>query len=441
MRRSLPILLGLGLVAPLAFADATTSETAPASGDAIDLTPAPSEPPGWALRPVPRVEVDDGETWLLARRHNALVYASRSLRHGRGLVRRGTALAGTPASRNEACDGRWFRVEPGGYVCTAAGFRALPADPPSETPDAAPATDAPLPYAYAMVTDREAFRYEYLPSRRLRERVQGGANLPDIAEQLNGDYFVAVAGEEEHHDETWLRTVTGDYVRAAAVERIEGSALAGVHDADGIELPLAFVYADDVRVTDASGTTRGVPKYARFGVVSVEGDTVVGAEVRAPRDGVRLVQQVPRPADVPEGARWIHVDLDEQTIVAYEGDTPIFASLVASGKEGYDTPAGTFRIRHKYVSITMRGEDPHDGVYDVAEVPWTMYYDGSYALHGAYWHDGFGNVRSHGCTNIAPADARFLFTWSTPRLPEGWHGVRADGTYVHLTRAPDDDEA
>jgi lipoprotein-anchoring transpeptidase ErfK/SrfK len=60
-----------------------------------------------------------------------------------------------------------------------------------------------------------------------------------------------------------------------------------------------------------------------------------------------------------------------------------------------------------------------------------MYYYGTYALHGAYWHNTFGNVRSHGCTNIAPADARWLFHWSEPEVRWGWHArfVR-DGTYV-----------
>ena len=441
MRRSLTT-LGLALVAPLvAFADAPTNETAPATGDAIELSPSPAEAPSWALRPVPRVDVDDGSRWLLAQRHNALVFASRSQRHGRGMVRRGTALAGTPVAANGECDGRWFKVDPGGYVCTAAGFRALPSEPESPSgPE--PALGRPLPYRYAMVTDREAYRFEYLPSRRLRERVRRGANLPDVAEQLDGDYFVAVASEEAHQGETWLRTVSGDYVRAAAAQPIEGSELSGVHDAEGLELPLAFVFTDGTELTHPGGRRRPATKYARFGVVSVEGDTVVGVGgIRAPRASVRLVERIERPTGVPPGAKWIHVDLDEQTIVAYQGDAAVFASLVATGKEGYDTPAGTFRIRHKYVSITMSGEDPHDGVYDVAEVPWTMYYDRSFALHGAYWHDSFGDVRSHGCTNIAPADARFLFTWTTPRLPESWHGVRADGTWVHLTRdEPDPSE-
>ena len=81
--------------------------------------------------------------------------------------------------------------------------------------------------------------------------------------------------------------------------------------------------------------------------------------------------------------------------------------------------------------------DPDAGTYAVEQVPWTMYYWGSFALHGAYWHDEFGNVRSHGCTNIPPIDARWLFYWSEPPLPTGWHAeVGLRGPWVYFTRAP-----
>ena len=64
--------------------------------------------------------------------------------------------------------------------------------------------------------------------------------------------------------------------------------------------------------------------------------------------------------------------------------------------------------------------------YSVADVPWTMYYDGNYALHTSYWHDGFGEVRSHGCINLAPRDARLLYQWSSPDVPPGWSTVIGD---------------
>lgn len=55
-----------------------------------------------------------------------------------------------------------------------------------------------------------------------------------------------------------------------------------------------------------------------------------------------------------------------------------------------------------------------------------MFYDGNYAVHTSYWHDGFGGTRSHGCINLAPRDARLLYLWSSPDVPPGWTAVYGD---------------
>lgn len=78
-----------------------------------------------------------------------------------------------------------------------------------------------------------------------------------------------------------------------------------------------------------------------------------------------------------------------------------------------------------------KGRDPEYGVtrrrgslgFELRDVPWIQYFASGYALHGAYWHDVFGVPRSHGCINLAPIDARHVFMWSDPPVPEGWHGV------------------
>lgn len=80
------------------------------------------------------------------------------------------------------------------------------------------------------------------------------------------------------------------------------------------------------------------------------------------------------------------------------------------------------------------------GAYSIENVPWVMYFRDSFALHGAFWHSGLGAVRSHGCVNLSPDDARWLFHWTSPTLPDGWHAVfateRDPGTrvYVHYDR-------
>lgn len=149
---------------------------------------------------------------------------------------------------------------------------------------------------------------------------------------------------------------------------------------------------------------------------------------------VRLAQlrlaQPQIPSDVGPDERWIDVDLTRQQLVAFEGRRPVFATLISSGRRNpYDaerdfaTPTGTFRVREKHVTTTMDGDVASDGPYSIEDVPWVMYYQGSYAIHGAFWHDSFGNVRSHGCVNLSPEDARTLFNWTEPQLPAGWHGV------------------
>jgi lipoprotein-anchoring transpeptidase ErfK/SrfK len=78
-----------------------------------------------------------------------------------------------------------------------------------------------------------------------------------------------------------------------------------------------------------------------------------------------------------------------------------------------------------------KGRDPEYGItvrrgaagFELRDVPWIQYFASGYALHGAYWHDVFGVPRSHGCVNLAPIDARVVFRWTDPPVPEGWHGI------------------
>lgn len=78
-----------------------------------------------------------------------------------------------------------------------------------------------------------------------------------------------------------------------------------------------------------------------------------------------------------------------------------------------------------------KGRDPEYGItvrrgaagFELRDVPWIQYFAAGYALHGAYWHDVFGVPRSHGCINLAPIDARVVFRWTDPPVPEGWHGI------------------
>jgi hypothetical protein len=135
----------------------------------------------------------------------------------------------------------------------------------------------------------------------------------------------------------------------------------------------------------------------------------------------------PPPDKLGEHEKWIDVNLKRQTLVAYEGATPVFVTIVSSGRNEHETPPGSFRIREKHITATMDGDadTATDGPYSIEDVPYIEYFNAGYALHGAFWHAEFGHVKSHGCVNLSPWDAKALFAWTDPQLPEGWHAVFA----------------
>ena len=108
-----------------------------------------------------------------------------------------------------------------------------------------------------------------------------------------------------------------------------------------------------------------------------------------------------------------------------KGDETTFITLVSTGDIGWSTPQGIFRIYDKMIDTDMRSRAdaaPED-VYWVEKVPWTMHFKPRYALHGVFWHWGFGHRASHGCVNLAPRDARYVFDRVGPTLEAGWHSV------------------
>lgn len=110
--------------------------------------------------------------------------------------------------------------------------------------------------------------------------------------------------------------------------------------------------------------------------------------------------------------RWIEIDLSRQKLVAWEGNKSVYAVTVSTGKSSTPTRTGTFAIQTKHRVTRMTGDD-----YDVPDVPYTMYYDGGMAIHGAYWHNLFGNPVTHGCTNVAVDHAKWLFNWASVGTP------------------------
>lgn len=126
---------------------------------------------------------------------------------------------------------------------------------------------------------------------------------------------------------------------------------------------------------------------------------------------VAKITPIARPAEIDTN-KWVSVDLYEQTLIAYEGEKPVYATLVSSGLSKWPTNEGLFHIYLRYPRTTMSGAYQQEDFYFLQEVPWTMYFDDDIALHGTYWHDGFGYRHSHGCVNMSITDAKWVYDWS-----------------------------
>ena len=113
------------------------------------------------------------------------------------------------------------------------------------------------------------------------------------------------------------------------------------------------------------------------------------------------------------GERWIEIDLSDQKLYMKEGDRSVGNFLISSGKWA-PTPQGEWRIWTKLRYTRMRGGSKALGTfYDLPNVPYTMYYNKGYGIHGAYWHNNFGHPMSHGCVNMRIEEAGIVFNWAS----------------------------
>jgi hypothetical protein len=171
-------------------------------------------------------------------------------------------------------------------------------------------------------------------------------------------------------------------------------------------------------------------------------ETKDGRWLRMDHISVFTAPEMPKRFDY-RSTKWIDVSIWQQSLVLYEGEKPVYATLVSTGADGMGDPEttkstirGEFRIDYKHVTATMDADDPENR-FELRDVPWVQYFERGYALHTAYWHDDFGTPRSHGCINLAPVDARKVFFWTDPPLPANWHAVKSGdamgaGTWVRV---------
>jgi hypothetical protein len=306
---------------------------------------------------------------------------------------------------------------PGHYAAQVAEARA---------PDVlTPLSTAPLPrydpvvdFTYARVTTPDAPVFA-TPA----DAAQGV-----VKETLGNGFIYVSVGEAVSVGDQWLYPIRrGGYIRAGDISAVKPTTFQGLGFDENPARPFGWIVANKVQPSRLPGASPD-PNHAllyRRAVVQLYATHRVGAwdwYLIGPNQWVE--QRTLAKVDLnppPEGVsgKWIQVNLYEQTMAAYEDNRLVYATLVSSGLDKWATEPGLFHIWARLKADRMSGayEPDRSDYYYLEAVPWVMYFDGSKALHGEYWHDRLGFKRSHGCVNLAPLDARWLFEWSEQGTP------------------------
>ncbi len=358
----------------------------------------------------------------------------------RGAVAAGARLPLYGSARGSSCGGRWLMVGPMAWVCSDAV--EVSGDAP-QTASAGNGADR-APYRYFFVGPDGAEAFVNLPASS--DGVHG-ISAPD--ETLDPGFAVAIAEEADARGARWGRTRHGEWIPMRELTPFRASTFHGDAIAPGSALDMAWVVADAASVY-STPIVSGKPahKRARFERVTWHEERAAAhggsAMVRVSDDGATPEQwmrardlahpTLAAPPDAASGATstatWIDIDLGAQTLVAYEGARPVFATLVSTGRgpagDAAATPEGIHRIGAKLSSNDMDSlePDPEDATADdtgtIDDVPYVQYFDHGIALVGAFWHRDFGRPHGRGSVSLAPKDAAWLFAFTAPHLPPGW---------------------
>ena len=423
-----------------------------------------------------------------------------------GYLRAGAIVdARGPAIVNDGCDGGWYRVNPRGFVCIGLGASLNLNEPVAIASVNRPIRGHSAPYLYALSNETPPLLYFRLPSKAQMKAAEGydvavrSANFleriraqskqslvgdlgapPDFlanGQKLEKPYGVkqtlrklvdagpasadsgfAISKNFLWEDRAFGLTTELDIIALDRVKLVVPSEFHGVELLDGETLPVGFVkdrYAPKY-AADARGNPIGHGAFGYREGVKLTGKRKVGGflETReggfAPEISLRLLPARDSfPSFATGDRKWVDISIREQSLVAYIGKRPVYATLVSTGRGGMgpsgpysddamekssSTVRGTFMIYQKEVSSTMDGDEDQSDSFNLRDVPFVQYFHKGFALHGTYWHDDFGKVRSHGCVNLAPVDAAWLFEWTDPSVPADWHGVvnKERGTVVYI---------
>ncbi len=419
-----------------------------------DAPEIPSSTPDRAPQPSPQPGTPDAVQPLelrQAERATMLYDAADFSAAFRGKIARGETFHMLEfVDGDPECKAGWARVGVAAFVCLG---RSTTVEGPE--PFALPRIggNGLTPFRYA----KRRSETHAAPIWRSRAALRRGDKpIGELA--LDRDYaFVRrrwADGERVLEDET-LRVV-----KEADVKRMIPSAFEG-RDLINDPLPLEGTLAWAVQWPHAAKLDTAHPDAKEIGSIAFQTTVVVddapvhkrGESFYPLHDGsgwvsakaVRRHISAPPPAGIADTEVWVDVEVSQQTLLLMRGNKPFFATVISSGTGKNPTPPGIYRMESKLALTDMRSRDGDEDAYHVEAVPWAMYFDGRFALHGAYWHNRFGNRVSHGCINLAPKDAKRVFDALGPALPNGWLNVyehdQDRGSLVRVrkgTKAPPD---
>ncbi len=250
------------------------------------------------------------------------------------------------------------------------------------------------------------------------------AGLPPVRRFEKGFEFVSLIGSVTIDGRSFYQINPGEFMLAEHVAPAIPSSFQGRFLAEtvgGAALTAVGWLITNVQPSPGPGqppdpSLPGLGRYQSFQVLGAErvGDWnwyLIGPGQWVEQRNVSLVQSTPPGG---QGGTLIAVDTYEQSLGVYTDGRLIFATLVSSGSRYFPTRPGTFQVWARLDTGKMSGAYLRDrrDYYFLEDVPWILYYDGDRALHGAYWHNNFGIRSSHGCVNLSPRDARWLFDFA-----------------------------
>lgn len=482
----------LAAPAPSAAADLPHETQAKESAE-TDAPPAPAPAPD--PNKGPRLTSTGYFTWVFGRPKASDKRYIGLIRYGQSVALRDPAIV-----KGEGCSGGFYQVEPRGFVCNDRTVSLAPSPQFLAAASATVPGPGPFPYRYAFsngapmynrvatAAEQKRFEARFGPAGRAEALPKALSAHEDLAVKevitptdptptflLNGGLaaegrmglmrqempigsmlsFTKVFAAEGR---TWLLSADQTLVPADRMRPFRPSAFHGTRLGEGVDLPIAWMRKSAkhryrklpsgdfektaetwpvrsfVRLTGASENRRNI-RYHETMDKDGDGQPFFISELDA--TVVEALTKLPR--GVAPDQKSIVVRITQGTLVAYEGQRPVYATLVSPGAGGVPikgqdpvkaatTPLGTYYVTFKDRATTMSPDkDGENKNFWIADVPHTQYFNPPFALHAAYWHERFGEPTSAGCVNVSPIDAEALFQWSDPEVPPEWEGATGAG--------------